>query len=583
VLGSDGNFYGTTGGGGANNYGTVFKINPSPPYTLTTLYSFCSQSNCADGSNPFALVQGSDGNFYGATSQHGANGDGTVFKITPSGTLTTLHSFNGTDGECPIAALAQGSDGNFYGTTPEGGSGGYGTVFKITPSGTLTTLHNFEGYPTDGATAYGGLVQAADGSFYGATAGGGTNNDGTVYRLSGAISPPPLASFNGTNGAHPGNEALAQGADGNFYGTTVGGGTSGRGTVFQVTQTGVLNSIYNFCSQPNCNDGYLSIGGLLLGSDGDFYGTTFGGGATGEGTVFKITPSGTLTTLYSFCTQTGCTDGTNPFAGLAQDSQGNFYGTTNQAGTMGRGTFFQLTQLGAYNVLYNFCSQASCADGGNPLGNLVRDSQGNFYGTTSTGGSGRNCSSAVAGCGTIFKITNGPPYTLTTLHSFCSQPGCPDGYTFYGGLVLGSDGNLYGTTSEGANGYGTVYKITPTSYEFTLLYTFCSQPNCTDGAWPYAPLVLGSDGNFYGTTAGGGNYWLNGGTFFRITPSGTLTTLHSFCSQQYCPDGGAPEGGLLQAPSGIFFGTTYEGGAYGYGTVFSLRASPPIGPNPILR
>jgi uncharacterized repeat protein (TIGR03803 family) len=181
VQGSDGNFYGPTSAGGGHNLGTVFKITPSG--TLTTLYSFAG----SDGEFPFAgLVQGSDGNFYGTTEQGGANDQGTVFKITPSGTLTTLYSFAGSDGAEPFAGLVQGSDGNFYGTTQLGGlgpcTGGCGTVFKITPSGALTTLYSFAG--SDGANPDAGLVQGSDGNFYGTTHQGGANNVGTVFRLS---------------------------------------------------------------------------------------------------------------------------------------------------------------------------------------------------------------------------------------------------------------------------------------------------------------------------------------------------------------------------------------------------------------
>ena len=254
VQASDGNFYGTTEGSGGNNNcvsgcGTVFKITPSA--TLTTLYRFCSQANCADGESPRAgLVQASDGNFYGTTSGGGggvycAFGCGTVFRITPSGTLTTLHSFNGSDGVGPSAALVQATDGNVYGTTLFGGSGGCdsgcGTVFKITPSGALTTLHSFAGYPTEGANPFAGLVQASDGNFYGTTYNGGANSScsppyygcGTVFKITPSGTLTTLHSFNGSDGAGP-TATQVQASDGNFYGTTYLGAAGNFGTVFRL-------------------------------------------------------------------------------------------------------------------------------------------------------------------------------------------------------------------------------------------------------------------------------------------------------------------------------------------------------------
>ncbi len=186
LQGADGNLYGTTSAGGAHSQGTVFKMTRSG--ILTTLYSFCAQSNCADGSAPYAgLILATDGNFYGTTQSGGANRSGTVFKITPNGVLTTLHSFNSRDGAMPYAALLQATDGNFYGTTESGGAHLLGTIFKITHSGTFTTLHSFNS--TDGSSPETPLIQASDGNFYGTTYNGGTEGYGTVFKMtmSGAI------------------------------------------------------------------------------------------------------------------------------------------------------------------------------------------------------------------------------------------------------------------------------------------------------------------------------------------------------------------------------------------------------------
>jgi len=384
-----------------------------------------------------------------------------------------------------------------------------------------------------------------------------------------------LHSFHSTDGAGP-SAGLVQGGDGNYYGATAFNGANNGGTVFKITPSGALSTLYNFCSQggSNCTDGSMPFAGLVQGSDGNLYGTTAHGGANNAGTVFKITPGGVLTTLYSFCSQSGCTDGENPSAGLVQASDGNFYGTTAIGGANGNyGTVFKITPGGALTTLYSFCPQGSpCPDGSIPEAALVQGSDGNFYGTTKDLGA--------HGGGTVFKITSGG--ALNTLYSFCSQGGssCTDGENPYAGLVQGSDGNFYGTTAFGGanNGYpsfgGTVFKITPGG-TLSTLYSFCAQTGCTDGSLPFAVLVQGSDGNFYGTTFNGGangNY----GTVFKITPGGALTTLYAFCSVYLCEDGENPWAGLVQGTDGNFYGTTYEGGASSpnYGTVFKLSLVP---------
>jgi len=315
--------------------------------SFTTLYNFCPQSRCPDGYYPYAgLLQATDGNFYGAAANGGASlYAGTTFKITPSGTVTTLYSFcakaSCADGYRPFASLLQATDGNFYGTTIFGGaqrgrcSGGCGTVFKMTPSGTLTTLHSFcsQSGCTDGSWPGGTLVQAADGNLYGTTSTGGLGNYGTFFKISSGATLTTLHSFDGTDGAHPTTAGVMQGTDGNFYGTTLYGGANGVGTVFKVTPSGTLTTLHSFCAQSGCADGYWPYEGLVQATDGNFYGTAHLGGAYSGGTVFKITPDGTLTVLYSFCSQSECTDGQEPFAGLIQATNGNFYGETVFGGT----------------------------------------------------------------------------------------------------------------------------------------------------------------------------------------------------------------------------------------------------------
>jgi len=297
-------------------------------------------------------------------------------------------------------------------------------------------------------------------------------------------------------------------------------------------------------------EGAAPMAPLVLGHDGNYYGTTFTGGRNSLGNVFKMTPAGSVTDLYDFCSQAGCTDGVEPEAGLVLGSDGNFYGTTSAGGPTGGGVVFKITSGGSYTVIHNFCSVGGCLDGGASLAPLVLASDGNFYGTAVAGGANQ--------IGVIFRISPGGTYTK--LYSFDQTHGeNPHG------LIQARDGLLYGTTEEGgANGYGTVYKTT-LSGSVTLLYTFCGTPPCVvDGGQSYASLVQGADGNFYGTTFTGGadDY----GTVYKITSSGTLTTLHSFT----LVDGGQLIAPLLLASDGTFYGNTTIGGTTGAGTLFSI-------------
>ncbi len=379
--------------------------------------------------------------------------------------------------------------------------------------------------------------------------------------VSPAQSVTTLHSFNGADGAEP-RSALVQGTDGNFYGTT-----TDLGTVFRITPEGTLTTLHIFTGA----DGGLPVGGLVQGTDGNFYGTTAAGGiyggdcgSEGCGTVFKITPQGKLTTLYMF----EGADGLGPSTSLVQGSDGNFYGTTavggiylSDCGLNGCGTVFKITPQGTLTTLHSFCSEPNCSDGSSPRAALVQASDGNFYGTTSAV-EGQECYSD---CGTVFRIT--PSGDLTTLHTFSGF----DGTSPQAALVQASDGNFYGTTVAGGRGCragcGTVFKITFGGVLTTLYYFFCDQQDCSDGAAPYAGLVQASDGSFYGTATFGGINVDGDGTVFRITPGGVLTTLYKFCAEYLCMDGGVPYAGLVQAGDGKFYGTTSAGGSYGHSCV----------------
>jgi len=288
--------------------------------------------------------------------------------------------------------------------------------------------------------------------------------------------------------------------------------------------------LYSFCAHSNCTDGVSPAAGLAFDQNGNQYGTTFFGGAGEVGVVFKLTPKGKETVLYSFCPHfDNCPDGQLPQAGLVFDQKGNLYGTTSAAGTHcgGCGTVFKLTPKGEETVLHSF---GVGSDGFDPRAGLVFDQKGNLYGTTSAGGT--RC----GGCGTVFKLT--PKGEETVLHSFGVGS---DGFDPRAGLVFDQKGNLYGTTfSGGAHGDGIVFKLTPNGKE-TVLYSFCGRTNCTDGGYSAAGLVFDQKGNLYGTTFSGGAH--GDGIVFKLTPNGKETVLYSFCGRTNCTDGGIPRQG----------------------------------------
>jgi len=359
---ASGNLYGTTYGGGANGYGTVFElVNSSGSYTERVLYSFTNSGG--DGAYPYAgLVIDASGNLYGTTTAGGASGVGTVFElVSSSGSYSekVLYSFSGLsggDGASPIGGLIMDASGNLYGTTAGGGAIGYGTVFELVNfSGSYSekVLHSFAYSGGDGLYPYAGLIMDASGNLYGTTFFGGTSSIGTVFELvnsSGSYSERVLYSFTNSGGAG-GNlyAGLIMDASGNLYGTTVYGGTYGEGTVFElVNSSGSYNErvLYSFT---NLGDGGKPYAGLIMDASGNLYGTTYGGGANGYGTVFElVNSSGSYTerVLYSFTNSGG--DGLYPYAGLIMDASGNLYGTTFYGGTSSIGTVFELANEAAY-------------------------------------------------------------------------------------------------------------------------------------------------------------------------------------------------------------------------------------------
>ena len=378
---------------------------------------------------------------------------------------------------------------------------------------------------------------------------------GAGHRAQAQTSTPTFTSVysftGGTDGAEPFG-SVVEDSSGNIYGTTQFGGAAGDGTVFKISSSGE-SVCYSFTGQNG--DGAYPVGGLLL-SGSTLYGTANTGGLS-NGNVFEVpTSCGTDSILYNFGTSSP--DGANPTAGLILAPSGNFYGTTLRGGDFyNDGTVFAIDpSSSAETLIHEFQGSLTPGDGANPYAGLISDKSGNLYGTTENGGA--------YGAGTVFKIDSSGNETV--LYSFGSN-GSTDGATPYGGLVLDSQGNLYGTTELGGTyNLGTVFKIGSSGNE-TVLYSFtgaATSSGTTDGAYPLGGLVMDSAGNLYGTTYYGGD--LGGGTVFEISPSGTETQLHSFSGT----DGALPIATLMLDSSNVLWGTTFTGGANYEGTVFKI-------------
>jgi uncharacterized repeat protein (TIGR03803 family) len=386
----------------------LFLLIPAQAQTFKVLYTF---TGGADGAYPTGtLVRDSSGDLYGTTQGGGNNscqsgfifGCGVVFKIDSSGKESTVHTFTGPDGINPVAGLITDPSGNFYGTASGGGTGG-GTIFKISSTAALSVLYSF-------------AVDSNVGQF-------------------------PIAP-------------VIRDSSGNLYGTTSAGGVSecagGCGTVYKLDTTGKLTNLY--VSTGANDDGGIPYAPLFRDPSGNVYGTATSGG-NGSGTVFKVSPTSTETVIYSF---KNLTDGASPWSGLLADvSTASAIGTTFYGGKGGAGTVYRITASGKVTTLYSFTGGA---DGGNPAyGTLVADNAGNLYGTTSQGGTQLGCSNN--SCGVVFELSpNGSGWTEKVLHTFT---GGSDGANPFGGLILDGAGNLYGTAATGgAHGGGTVFEIT---------------------------------------------------------------------------------------------------------------------------
>jgi uncharacterized repeat protein (TIGR03803 family) len=549
VRDTAGNLYGTTdgsysdvGGGGTDNAGVVFEVDVFGNETV--LYSF---TGGADGSSPNGVIRDSGGNLYGTTYQGGTSNAGVAFKIDPSGNETVLYSFTGAaDGGGPYGPLVRDSAGNLYGTTYQGGASNAGVVFKIDPSSHETVLYTFTG-GADGGYPYGALILDPEGNLYGTTNGGGASGAGVVFKIDNSGNEILLYGFTGGNdGGYP-TAGVVMDSAGNLYGTTNGGGASGAGVVFEIDKAGNEIVLYAFTGG---SDGGSPAAGLIRDPGGNLYGTTGFGGRANLGVVFKLDKSGNETVLHTFMRGA---DGDQPdLAGVISDEAGNLYGTTAFNGAGGQGTVYKLDPGGNDTVLYAF---PGAADGQYPYNNGVTLGwDGQLYGATALGGNG--------GEGVVYRLdAHGNETVLYSVSAYTDS-----GFARpTAGVIQDRAGNLYGTTFRGqavvGNGYGVVYKV-DTAGNSAVLHNFT---NGADGGVPYGGVILDSKGNLYGTTSQGGAS--NAGVVFKIDALGKETALYTFTGGA---DGGGPLGGVILDSKGNLYGTTNYGGAPGAGVVFKI-------------
>jgi uncharacterized repeat protein (TIGR03803 family) len=560
VQASDGALYGTTNVGGTGNFGTIFKITTAG--TFTNLLSFTGTTGANLGTNPqSALVQwATDGALYGMTVSGGVNNNGTLFKVTTAGALTTVRSLSSTaDGANPYGALTLHSDGSFYATCNTGGSSqSRGAVIKLTPStgtNTFSRIYSFFISPQ----LYRNMILAGDDNFYAGQANGAAGL-GSLVKATQAGVVSQMTAFTSNNFGGP---YVLEGADGDLYGSMPTEGGSGQ--IFRMTKSGTKTTLADLTGTSGAAVGSTVIHGMIQASDGNLYGVTSGGGTGGGfGTMFQVTPAGVFTSLVSFTGNSGANPGNSPQTRLVEDSNGDLWGTTASGGSFGIGTVFKVSKSGAFTSLVQFTGSTGAFPGANPNSNLLLASDGNFYGTTNGGGTG--------GLGTVFRVT--PDGTFTSLVSFTGSGGAFPGTTPSSRLVQGTDGHLYGTTTGGGTGSGTVYRVALPSGAFTSLVQFSGNTGATPGGSPHATLLQAADGYFYGTTTFGGFYGL--GTVFRVNASGAFQSLYAFGTNN---DGGSPNINgsssfsdsfrLLTGPDGYLYGANAS-------TIFRVHQQPAI-------
>jgi uncharacterized repeat protein (TIGR03803 family) len=498
------------------------------------------------GTNPFAgVIRDQAGNLYGTTGFGGSANRGVVFKVNTEGQETILYSFTGgADGAVPEASVIGDGAGNLYGTTNSGGASNAGVVFRLNAMGQETVLYSFTG-GADGGYPYSGVIRDSAGNFYGTTTYGGAANLGVVYKVDATGHETVLHSFTGAaDGGHP-NAGLILDAKGNLYGTAVNSGVGFGGVVFRLDPMGNETVLHSFSGE----DGVEPYGGLIGDGEGNLYGTTFYGGTSNNGVVYKLDAKGNETVLYNF---TGGADGGEPQVGVIRDAEGNLYGTTLVGGTgdcpFGCGVVFKLNASGQQSVLHTFTGGADGANGYADPG-LIRDAEGNLYGATSNGG-------GPASAGVVFELD--PAGQESVLYTF---PGGSDGANPHSGVTGDGKGNLFGTTySGGPASAGVVYQVDAMGHE-TILYRFTGG---ADGKNPTAGVIPDSAGNLYGTTVYGG---IGYGVVYRVNAAGNETVLHAFTGGA---DGAYPYAGVIRDSEGNLYGTASAGGQANAGVVYKV-------------
>jgi uncharacterized repeat protein (TIGR03803 family) len=565
--------WGTTQLGGNSNEGTVFKLNPTTG-ALTTVVEFTGVAGTAKGSNPQAgLVSDGAGNFWGTTRLGGASNRGTVFRINATtGTLTTLVEFTGVAGVAkgsnPQAALVNDGAGSLWGTTQLGGTPNTGTIFKV--NATTGALMNVLDFPSTGSTPrspLSELVSDGAGNFWGTSPLGGASNFGTVYRVNAATGAlTTVVQFTGDSGAALGRGAICElvndGA-GNFWGTAPNGGSSNVGTVFKVRiATGVLSTVVSFTGNFGAVLGENPQAGLTRDTAGNFWGTTLNSGASPGGSVFRVNiASGALTTVVRFQEGLSNSRGNAPTGTLVSDAAGSLWGATSSGSGTGGGTVYKLNPANAALTTVLVFAIAS-SDNSRPTGSLVNDGAGSFWGTTSQAG--------LSLLGSVFKV-NATTAALSTPVLFTGTGGSARGALPLAGLANDGLGFLWGTASDGGTGNnGTVFKVNIATGALTIVADFTGNTGAALGDNPACQLLNDGAGNMWGTTRQGGVN--NAGTVFRINrATGAFTTVVQFTGTSGAARGSSPWAGLSSDGAGNVWGTTNQGGASGFGTVFKIN------------